>query len=407
MEDFRNKLKERFIRYTEFDTMSNPENIGICRPTTEGQMILLKALEKEAEALGLETYLGDEAVVKVLLKGNTDSPTIGFMAHVDTADDVMGNNVKARCIKVDGNDIRLNDDVVLRIKDNPDLNKYISTEIITSDGTTLLGSDDKAGIAIIFEALSHLISHPEIKHGDIEVYFTPDEETGAGMDHFPYDECKSRVVYTVDGGDEEEVELECFNAASVKLEIEGVSIHLGSARGKLVNALKIASAIALALPHSESPEATDERFGYYHVDSIKGTATKAEMNILIRDFDSESFDNRIKNVEETARTITGLYKGKVKIDSSVTYRNMGEVNNRDKKAVDAIFDSGKKLNLKFSQRLIRGGTDGARLAEKLEIPSPNLFTGGHNLHSLTEWVSIEAMNNSVNLVLEIIRYWAK
>lgn len=405
MKDFKTQLKERFIRYTEFDTMSDPSQVGIKRPTTDGQAVLLKALKEEAEALGLDVYLGKESVVKVLLKGNTDAPTIGFMAHVDTADDVMGNGVKAQILNYQGGDIVL-PHLTIKREENKALSRYIGSEIITSDGSTLLGSDDKAGIAIIFTAMEYLLAHPEIKHGDVEFYFTPDEETGAGMDQFPYDKSEAKAIYTVDGGDESEVEAECFNAASVNLEIEGVSIHLGSARGILVNALKIASAIAMALPQSESPEATDERFGYYHVSDINGTHVKATETIIIRDFDNDSFFNRIKIVEDLAKTITATYKGQVKINTSISYRNMGAVNKEQPKAVDAIFISGKKLGLDFSSSLIRGGTDGARFAEAKGVPAPNLFTGGHNLHSLSEWVSVDAMNNSTNLVLEIINTWA-
>ncbi len=405
MKDFRTQLKDKFIRYTQFDTMSDPKMVGIKRPTTEGQLVLLKALKEEAEKLGLEAYLGKESVVKILLKGNVPAPTIGFMAHVDTADDVMGNGVKAQLINYVGGDIILPHGII-KSDDNKDLERYIGSEIITSDGSTLLGSDDKAGVAIIFAALEHLITHPEIKHGDIEVYFTPDEETGAGMDSFPYELSSASAIYTVDGGDEKMVEAECFNAATVDLEIEGVSIHLGSARGILVNALKIASAIAMALPQSESPESTDERFGYYHVAEINGTHVKATESILIRDFDTDSFFNRIKVVEDIAKTMATAYKGQVKINTHISYRNMGAVNKKQPKAVDAIFEAGKNLGLEFSSCLIRGGTDGARFAEAKGVPAPNLFTGGHNLHSLTEWVSVEAMNNSVNLVLEIIKTWA-
>ena len=406
MIDFKQTVAERFLRYTKFDTMSNPKNVGIARPTTDGQLVLLKALKAEAEALGLETYLGKEAVVKVLLKGNTPSPTIGFMAHVDTADDVMGNQVKAQKIIYKGGEVTLLNGLKLTVENNPELEKYIGTEIITSDGTTLLGSDDKAGVAIIFEAIVYLLKHPEIKHGDIEVFFTPDEETGAGMDEFPYALSDAKVMYTVDGEDESTVESECFNAASINLEIEGVSIHLGSGRGKLVNALKIASAIAMALPSSQSPESTDGRFGYYHIDEISGTATKANMCILIRDFDTDSFEERIKIAENLATTIACTYSGTVKVDTHISYKNMGAVNRKQPKALQAIFESGKKLGLVFKDELIRGGTDGARIADVKQIPAPNLFTGGHNLHSLTEWVSVEAMSHSVNLVLEIINYWA-
>jgi peptidase T len=407
MENFKKSVAERFLRYTAFDTMSNPALAGVKRPTSEGQIVLLKALVEEARELGLEAELGPDTVTRVVLKGNTKAPVIGFMAHVDTADDVPGDGVKARLIHYEGGDITLPSGLVLSVADNPELEEYVGSDIITSDGTTLLGSDDKAGVAIIMEGLKYLVAHPEIKHGDIEVFFTPDEETGAGMDGFDYATSHGVAVYTIDGGDEHEIEAECFNAATMTIEIEGVSIHLGSGRGKLVNAIKIASAIIGALPQSEAPESTDERYGYYHVGEISGTSTSAKMSLYIRDFDEESFNRRIKTVENLASLMAETYHGKVKVSTRYSYKNMGAVNRTSPKAVEAIFRSAEKLGLTVHEELIRGGTDGARMAEAKKIPTPNLFTGGHNLHSLSEWVAVDGMDHSVSLMLEIIKYWAE
>ncbi len=406
MEDFRNSVAERFLRYTQFDTMSNPSLAGVKRPTTDGQKVLLEELKKELEALGLETYLGEEWVVMGKLKGNSgDVPTIGFMAHVDTADDVCGNGVKARRFVYEGGDITLENGTVIRTAENPDLKELIGHEVITSDGTTLLGADDKAGVSEIMEAMKYLTEHPEIKHGDIEVYFTPDEETGSGMMKFPHDRLKSRCCYTLDGGRMGEVEAECFNAATLTLKVSGVSMHLGSARGKLVNAITVLSHIVTALPMSESPEATDGRYGYYCVLDFSGTSTEAEAHLFIRDFDEQMFSFRISESIRIAEAIASIYHAKLEVKQDISYRNMANANAKCPEALASIFEAGSSIGLDLYQTIIRGGTDGARLAET-GVPCPNIFTGGHNFHSLEEWISPEHMNDAVNLVLAIISWWA-
>ena len=399
MKDFKEELLNNFIFYTTFDTMSNPAMVGKSRPTTEGQKTLLKELEKELREMGLETTLGEEWVLRGFLKGNGKGKCLGFMAHVDTADDVMGDNVKAQVLDYEGGDITLPSGLVIKAEDNPELSKYVGTKIVTSDGTTLLGSDDKAGVAIIMSATKYLSTHPEISHPDIEVYFTPDEETGAGMDGFPYESMKCSVCYTIDGSREGEVETECFNAATVTVRVRGVSIHLGSARGVMVNALTILSQIASTLPQAESPEATDGRYGYYCPLEVRSTGTEGEMQIFIRDHDEEMFNFRIEAVKKLVDAIAFIYKGRADVDVHVSYHNMANVNKNDPSALDAVFKVAKELGIDCHAEIIRGGTDGARIAERMKISSPNLFTGGHNLHSLSEWVSIEAMNKAVNLVI--------
>ena len=401
MKDFRTELLGNFISYTVFDTMSEPEMVGKKRPTTDGQRTFLEFLEKCLNRMGLETRLEDDWVLKGVLKGSKTDPPIGFMAHVDTASDVMGNGVKANVIDYEGGDIILDSGLVIKAEENPDLARYIGSKIITSDGTTLLGSDDKAGIAIIMSAIGHLARHPEIPHPDIEVYFTPDEETGSGMDEFPYSEMHSSVCYTIDGGREGEIETECFNAATVTVRVSGVSIHLGSARGIMVNALTILSQIASCLPQAESPEATDGRYGYYCPLEISSTGDAGEMKIYVRDHDEEIFNFRIEAVKKLSEAIAFIYKGKAEISVHVSYHNMASVNKRNPEAVDIIFEKAKELGIECYSQIIRGGTDGARLAEEMGISSPNIFTGGHNLHSLSEWVSLDAMNRAANLVLAL------
>ena len=286
MKDFREGVSGRFIRYAQYDTMSCPAKVGVQRPTSSGQVVLQKALVEELKELGLEVDYGKESVVHGILRSNCPGArAVAFMAHVDTADDVMGNGVRPMRHIYKGGDIVL-PGTTIRACDNPELAQYVDSEIITSDGTTLLGADDKAGLAEIMEAVNYLVGHPEIRHGDVEVFFTPDEETGAGMDQFPYDRMVSSVCYTMDGGGRGEVESECFNAATVKIRIHGVSTHLGSGRGRLVNALRVASLITEVLPQAESPEATDGRYGYYHVGAIEGTNVEAAMEIYLRDHDS-------------------------------------------------------------------------------------------------------------------------
>ena len=404
---FNDSVRDRFIRYTTYDTMSDGNASGNRRPTTEGQEELLLVLKKELEELGLETYYGEEKVVMGVLKGNSSGTTIGFMAHVDTADDCNGNGVKAKVwSNYDGGVIELEDGVVLDPEKDKDLLLYKGKEIITSDGTSLLGSDDKAGVAIIMEALKYLVEHPEVKRPDIEVYFTPDEETGSGMDMFPYDRLKSKCCYTVDGEAEGEVELECFNAATVEILLKGVSIHLGSARGTMVNAVTMASHIVTSLPQAESPEATDGRYGYYCPLVLEGTATEAKLSVFIRDFDMEKFQHRIESVEKIVAAVEALYGGEIKANVSVSYHNMAEANKKNPGAIEAVYSASQKLGLAIREEIIRGGTDGARLAEK-GVACPNLYTGGHNLHSLKEWIAVDAMSNSINLCLGIIDYWSK
>ena len=404
---FNDSVRDRFIRYTTYDTMSDGNASGNRRPTTEGQEELLLVLKKELEELGLETYYGEEKVVMGVLKRNSSGTTIGFMAHVDTADDCNGNGVKAKVwSNYDGGVIELEDGVVLDPEKDKDLLLYKGKEIITSDGTSLLGSDDKAGVAIIMEALKYLVEHPEVKRPDIEVYFTPDEETGSGMDMFPYDRLKSKCCYTVDGEAEGEVELECFNAATVEILLKGVSIHLGSARGTMVNAVTMASHIVTSLPQAESPEATDGRYGYYCPLVLEGTATEAKLSVFIRDFDMEKFQHRIESVEKIVAAVEALYGGEIKANVSVSYHNMAEANKKNPGAIEAVYSASQKLGLAIREEIIRGGTDGARLAET-GVACPNLYTGGHNLHSLKEWIAVDAMSNSINLCLGIIDYWSK
>lgn len=404
------ELLQRFVRYVKVDTMSDPHALDTCHPSTDGQWDLLRMLEQELKQFGLsEVSLNDKGYLIGRVPGNVEgAPTIGFMAHVDTADDVMGNGVKPHVIdSYDGKDIQLNPETTLSAASNPELSKYVGETIIITDGNTLLGGDDKAGVAEIMTAVKYLLDNPEIPHGPVEIIFTPDEETGAGMDYFPYDVIRSKACYTVDGGCRYEIETECFNAATVNVHFSGVAAHLGAARGRMVNALTMATTFVQALPQAESPEATDGRYGYYCPQEISGNATELDLTVFLRDFDLDNLKRRISVLENLGKTVEGLFPGGVcTVRSKIVYYNMAGSAKEHPEVINAIYDAGKELGMPLFESIIRGGTDGARLAEK-GIPCPNLFTGGHNLHSRTEWAALPAMKDSVRLVLGIIAQWAK
>jgi tripeptide aminopeptidase len=403
-------LLQRFLRYVKVDTMSDPHALDGSHPSTAGQWELLRMLEQELKDFGLsDVSLDDKGYLLALVPGNVENvPTIGFMAHVDTADDVMGNGVKPRVIdSYDGKDIRLNSEITMLAASNPELAKYVGETIVVTSGDTLLGGDDKAGVAEIMTAVKYLLDNPDIPHGPVEIIFTPDEETGAGMDYFPYGSLRSKACYTVDGGCRYEIETECFNAATVKVHFSGIAAHLGAARGKMVNALTMAAAFVQALPQAESPEATDGRYGYYCAQEISGNATELDLTVYLRDFDLDNLKRRISVLEQLGKTMEGLFAGgSCAVESKIIYYNMAGSAKEHPEVISAIYDAGKELGMPLFESIIRGGTDGARLAEK-GVPCPNLFTGGHNLHSRYEWTSLPAMKDSVRLVLGIIAQWAK
>ncbi|MGI6466681.1 MAG: peptidase T [Sphaerochaetaceae bacterium] len=409
---FSQRLLDRFLRYVAFDTMSDP-HVTDRRPSTENQMLLLQTIEQELNEMGLtDTTLDSNGYLIGRLKSNLPAgkkvDTIGFMAHVDVADDVMGNGVKPTVIdNYDGSDIILNKDIVLKVEENRHLLDYVGSQIVVTDGTTLLGGDDKAGVAILVSVAQYFLENEDLKHGEIEFIFTTDEETGRGMDAFDPKWLNSTCCYTLDGGVRGEVEAECFNAATVKVDFYGVPQHLGAARAKMVNSVTMATKFVSMLPQSESPEATDGRFGYYCADEIRGTIGHTHLNLHIRDFDYDNLLKRIDNLKSLSIAIENLFDGgKVQLSSEVVYRNMYDSIKKDSRVMKAIFEAAEKLNLVLEQKIIRGGTDGARLAE-MGIPTPNLFTGSHNLHSVTEWVGVKTMVDSAKLVEQIIYWWAK
>lgn len=407
---YKQEVLDRFLRYVQVDTMSDESIADKKHPSTPGQWDLLRMLEGELKGLGLKDVVLDEYGYLLARLDATEQglPSIAFCSHVDTADDVEGNHVRPRVVdNYDGKDIKLNDEYSIIAADNPELARYVGSTIITSSGDTLLGCDDKGGVAEIMTAVSYLVKHPEIKHGEIEILFSPDEETGCGMDFFDASRLNAKALYTVDGGTRYEVELECFNAATVKVHFSGVSYHLGAARGRMVNALTMASAFINAIPQAESPEATDGRYGYYCAQSASGNATDMDVTVYLRDFDYDGLLRRIEVLQSLGKTVELLYAGgKVSVDSKISYLNMGEAAKKDPWAVEAIFKAGKALGQPLHTEIIRGGTDGSRIAQIKGIACPNLYTGGHNYHSRFEWAALDAMNDSVALIIEIARQWA-
>ena len=407
---FKEEVLQRFLKYAVVDTMSIESIADKKHPSFEGEWDLLRLLEKELRDLGLsDVELDGHGYLLARVPATAEGlPAVAFSAHVDTADDVKGNGVKPVVHDYKGGDIVLKSGLVISEQGNPELSQYKGSKIITSEGDTLLGCDDKGGVAEIMTAVSYLVSHPEIRHGEIEVLFSPDEETGFGMDFFDAKRLRSKAFYTVDGSERYVVELECFNAATVKVHFDGVSFHLGAARGRMVNALTMAAAFINAMPQAESPEATDGRYGYYCAQQAAGTATAMDVTIYLRDFDYDSLLRRIETLKALGKAIEAIYNGgKVNVEAKISYLNMGEAAKKSPKAVHAIFEAGKALGQPLRTEIIRGGTDGSRIAEIAGIPCPNLYTGGHNYHSLYEWAALDAMNDSVALILGIIGQWAE
>ncbi|MBQ7507922.1 MAG: peptidase T [Spirochaetales bacterium] len=407
---FKSEVLERFLRYAVVDTMSIESIADKKHPSFEGEWDLLRLLEKELRELGLEDVVLDEHGYLLARVPATQAglPCIAFSSHVDTADDVDGNHVKPVVHDYKGGDITLKSGIVIKAAENPELAQYKGSKIITSEGDTLLGCDDKGGIAEIMTAVSYLVKHPEIKHGEIEILFSPDEETGFGMDFFDAKRLHAKAFYTVDGSERYVVEMECFNAATVKVHFSGISFHLGAARGRMVNALTMAASFISALPQAESPEATDGRYGYYCAQQASGNATDMDVTLYLRDFDYDNLLRRIETLRTLGKAVEALYIGsKVTVDAKISYLNMGEAAKKNPKATDAIFEAGKLLGQPLRTQIIRGGTDGSRIAEIAGIACPNLYTGGHNYHSLYEWAALDAMNDSTALIVGIIKQWAE
>ncbi|MFP4491016.1 MAG: peptidase T [Spirochaetaceae bacterium] len=413
MEIDKNLLKrdvlDRFLRYVQIHTTSDPHAEKV--PSTDNQWELLRLLEQELKEIGVEEVeLDGKGFLLARLHAHTgvNAPAIGFMAHVDTSSDVSGEGVKPILHEnYRGEELELGEGKLLSAKEYPELSGCLGDTIITSDGTTLLGADDKAGVAEILTALKWLKEHPEYPHGEIEAIFTPDEETGRGMNSFPLKKLHSKYCYTMDGGGRGVIEGECFNAHVARVRFTGNVIHLGQARGRLVNAVTMAGAFISMLPRNESPEATDGRYGYFAPFEVKGGLDEAELEVYLRDFESDGMDRRIAALHSLAEAVEASFPGgKVKVETKKMYSNMRKHTDKEPRVMELLDKAVRAAGVEPEHTIIRGGTDGARLSE-MGVPAPNVFNGGHNFHSSLEWASLNTMTEAVETILHLAGLWAK
>ncbi|WP_077614077.1 peptidase T [Caenibacillus caldisaponilyticus] len=401
------EIIKRFTSYVKVNTQSN-EDSDTC-PSTPGQLELANQLVDELKAIGMEDVTIDEnGYVMATLPANTDKPvpTIGFLAHVDTATEMTGAGVNPQIVEnYDGGDIVLNEDlhIVLSPQDFPELSRYKGHTLITTDGTTLLGADDKAGIAEIMTAMAYLIKHPEIKHGRVRVAFTPDEEIGRGPHKFDVAAFDAKVAYTVDGGALGELQYESFNAAAAKITVKGKNVHPGSAKGKMIHAAKIAMDLHNRLPADEAPEFTSGYEGFYHLLSINGDVEQTKLHYIIRDFDRDRFNARKAYLETVVKEFKEKYgEENIQLELNDQYYNMREKIEPVKEIVDIAQEAMKNLGIEPIISPIRGGTDGSQLSY-MGLPTPNIFTGGENFHGKYEYISVDNMIKATNVIIEIIK----
>jgi tripeptide aminopeptidase len=396
-------ITERFINYTKFDTQSAEDSDTV--PSTSKQLVFAKYLKEELEREGLKDVEMDEmGYVYATLPSNTkkEVPTIGFIAHYDTALDASGANVKARLIKdYDGSDIELSPGIISSTKKFPELLAHKGEDIIVTDGTTLLGADDKAGIAEIVQAMCYLRDHDEIKHGDIRVGFNPDEEIGMGAHHFDVEKFGCEWAYTMDGGDLGTLEYENFNAAAAKVLIKGVSVHTGYAKGKMVNASRLACEFNSYIPETDIPETTEGYEGFYHLISIDSRCEEANLSYIIRDHDRKKFEDRKDFIEDVAKQMNEKYgEGTVSVELRDQYYNMKEKIDPNMYVIDIVLKAMQECGVTPKVEPIRGGTDGAQLSFK-GLPCPNIFAGGVNFHGPYEFVSVQVMEKAVQVITKI------
>ena len=399
-------LTERFLKYVSFCTTSDEETN--MTPSTPGQMEFAKYLAEELKQIGMtEVTLDENGYVMATLPANTEGkPTIGFIAHMDTAPDASGKNVKARIVEnYNGQDIVLNADknIVFEVEKYPEILDYKGQDIIVTDGTTLLGADDKSGLAEIVSACEYLINHPEIKHGKIRVGFTPDEEIGQGADHFDVKKFGCDWAYTMDGGAIGELEYENFNAAGCKVKVHGVNVHPGYGYHKMINSMRIANHFATMLPRWETPEHTQGYEGFYHLIAMNGSVEETTLQYIIRDHDRARFESRKREIEHLARKINQEYgEGTVEVEIRDQYYNMREMVEPVMHIVTLVEEAMKEVGVTPKVQPIRGGTDGARLSFE-GLPCPNIFAGGVNFHSRFEYLPVQSMEKAMEVILQIVQ----
>ena len=404
------ELKDRFLKYVSFDTQSSEESTSF--PSTEKQLVLLNYLADEMRTLGLEDVVVDKYGYAMgtipASAGYENAPVIGFIAHVDTSPDMSGKDVKPRTIECyDGSDIQLNGSLTMRVADFPELKDFVGHTLIHTDGTTLLGADDKGGVAEIMTAAEYLMSHPEIKHGKIRIGFTPDEEIGRGVDFFDVAAFGADFAYTMDGGYEGELEYENFNAASAKISIQGRNVHPGYAKGKMINAIQVACELNALLPAQERPEHTEGYEGFYHCVGISGTVEQAQISYIIRDHDAEKFEAKKVWMHNIVGILNNKFgEGVLTLTLKDQYYNMRKMVEPHPQVIDKALEAMREADVKPIVRPIRGGTDGARLSF-MGLPCPNIFAGGMNFHGKFEYCSLNSMEKAVKVIINLAQLWAK
>ncbi|MBN2351472.1 MAG: peptidase T [Spirochaetales bacterium] len=405
---FERRILDRFLRYVKIDTTSDRHNKH--HPSTPGQRVFAEALAGELTRLGCAGVEVDRyGYVSARLAGDPAAPAVVLIAHLDTSSEAPGKNVKPRVHeKYDGRPIRLSRDVTLDPATSPDLLAYAGQTIVTSSGDTLLGADDKAGLAAIVTAVEFLSLHGEARRGDIEIVFTPDEETGRGTDRFPWDKIRAKAAVTVDGSGDGIVEAECFAAYRALVAVAGRSYHPGEARGRLVNAVEIAAEFASRVPKEESPQATDDRFGYYAPVEIAGTIENARIEYIIRDYEDAGCRRRIAALRALAASLARLHPGAVvTVKAARQYSNMKKwIDGSGSPVLSVLKEAVRRAGVEPKEKSIRGGTDGARLSEK-GLPCPNVFNGGYDYHSRAEWAALPAMVHSARTLVYFAELWAE
>ena len=404
------ELLERFLKYVSFDTQSDESSTTF--PSTEKQKVLLNYLADEMRGLGLtEVEMDSYGYVMGTIPatpGCEDKPVIGFISHVDTSPDMSGKDIKPQIIEhYDGKDIRLNETVTMRVADFPELSFFKGHTLITTDGTTLLGADDKAGVAEIMTMAEYLLSHPEIKHGKIRIGFTPDEEVGRGVDYFDVARFGAQYAYMVDGCFEGKLKYENFNAAAAHFDMQGKNIHPGSAKDKMLNALRVVCEIDALLPEAQRPEHTEGYEGFYHLASISGSVEKAESYYIIRDHDRAKFEQKKDFARQVADFMNLKYgEGTVTLTLKDQYYNMREMVEPHPELIARAEEAMRKAGVVPAVKPIRGGTDGARLSY-MGLPCPNLFTGGMNFHGKYEYASLDTMKRALQTLINLAELWAR
>lgn len=397
-------ITNRFLKYISIDSKSDEKKAKIIKPTSKGQIELAMLLKDELINLGLEANINNEGFVFSTLKANTDKniPKVGFIAHVDTSPEMPGGIKNPQILKYQGGDIKLKDNIYIKEEDFPVLKDLIGKTLITTNGDTLLGADDKAGIAAIMNAVEYFVNNPQIKHGDIKIAFTPDEEIGTGCDSFDVETFNADFAYTIDGGRLGELEYESFNAAEAKIFIKGKFVHPGTAKNTMINSITVAKELDDLLGQVQRPEHTEGYEGFFHIISIDGSIENTEMTYIIRDFDRHKFEKMKEFFNDCVNFLNKKYNNIIIVEISDTYYNMGDILKDRMEIVNYAKKAMENLGINVIVQPIRGGTDGSKLSF-MGLPTPNLFTGGYNFHGIYEFIPIEDMKKSSDVIIEIVK----